>query len=262
MKLHTETFGSGPDVVLVHGWGLHGGIWAPVAERLARSCRVTLVDLPGHGRSPALSAESEVSEGTDVDAVAGTVAGDVSEAVPAGAVWVGWSLGGMVALAAASRNACVGRLVLVGTNPHFVADAGWPGMAPELLAGFAEALAADYQTTLSRFLALQTRGAEGARETLRELRDRVFSRGEPDPRALKAGLRILAEADLRARLAGIALPALVIHGARDTLVPVEVAVRTAKQLGAELAVIEGAGHAPFLSHSEAFSARLEAFIHA
>ncbi|WP_092993270.1 pimeloyl-ACP methyl ester esterase BioH [Thiohalomonas denitrificans] len=254
MKLHTETFGSGPDVVLVHGWGLHGGIWAQVAERLAHSCRVTLVDLPGHGRSPPLSAGSE---GTDVDAVAGAV----SEAVPAGAAWVGWSLGGMVALAAASR-AGVGRLVLVGTNPRFVADAGWPGMAPELLAGFAEALAADYQTTLIRFLALQTRGAEGGRETLRGLRERVFAHGEPDPRALKAGLRILAEADLRTRLAGIALPALVVHGARDTLVPVEAAVRTAERLGAELAVIEGAGHAPFLSHSEAFSARLESFIHA
>ena len=52
MKLYTETLGAGPDLVLLHGWGLHAGVWESTAAELAKSWRVTLVDLPGHGRSP------------------------------------------------------------------------------------------------------------------------------------------------------------------------------------------------------------------
>ncbi len=251
MSLYTEVLGSGPEVVLVHGWGLHGGIWAQTAERLSHSCRVTVVDLPGHGHSEPLPGGEP-----DVNAIAAAVA----EAVPGGAIWVGWSLGGMVALAAAAGN--MGGLVLVGTNPCFTATEQWPGMDPKLLAGFADELAADYRLTLTRFLALQTRGAEGGREALRDLRARLFARGEPDPGALKAGLGILAGTDLRARLSKIAAPSLVVHGARDTLVPCTAAERTAERLGGELAVIEGAGHAPFLSHTDVFVDRLESFIHA
>ena len=248
MSVHTETLGSGPDVVFIHGWGLHGGIWAASAERLARSCRVTVVDLPGHGRSAPLPGEP------DVDALAAAV----GEAVPAGAAWVGWSLGGMVALAAASGN--VGRLILVGTNARFTADPGWPGIDPQLLAGFAGDLSTDYRATLTRFLALQTRGTEGGREVLRDLRARLFAHGEPDPGALKAGLRILAEGDLRVRLPGVGVPAMVIHGERDRLVPQAAAERTASLLGAELSVIHGAGHAPFLSHLDQFNDQLESFL--
>ena len=51
MKLHVETTGSGPDLVLLHGWGLHSGAWDDVLPRLAASATVHTVDLPGHGHS-------------------------------------------------------------------------------------------------------------------------------------------------------------------------------------------------------------------
>ena len=53
MSLYAERLGSGPELVLVHGWGLHGGIWAGLAQRLAQRFRVTVVDLPGHAGSRA-----------------------------------------------------------------------------------------------------------------------------------------------------------------------------------------------------------------
>ena len=49
--MHIETLGHGPDLVLIHGWALHGGVFAPLAERLASRFRLHLVDLPGHGYS-------------------------------------------------------------------------------------------------------------------------------------------------------------------------------------------------------------------
>ncbi|HRA24442.1 MAG TPA: alpha/beta fold hydrolase, partial [Usitatibacteraceae bacterium] len=51
MALHVELAGQGPDLVLLHGWGLHGGVWQGLARELAPAFRLHLVDLPGHGHS-------------------------------------------------------------------------------------------------------------------------------------------------------------------------------------------------------------------
>jgi len=51
MSLHIDSQGSGAALLLIHGWGMHSGMWGQVAEQLARSYRVHRVDLPGHGYS-------------------------------------------------------------------------------------------------------------------------------------------------------------------------------------------------------------------
>ena len=52
MTPYVDIRGDGPDLVLLHGWALHGGMWGPWIDELARHARLHLVDLPGHGRSP------------------------------------------------------------------------------------------------------------------------------------------------------------------------------------------------------------------
>ena len=47
--MHIEAHGSGPDLVLIHGWAMHGGVFAGLLERLGARFRVHVVDLPGHG---------------------------------------------------------------------------------------------------------------------------------------------------------------------------------------------------------------------
>ena len=49
--MHIETLGSGPSLVLLHGWALHGGVFAPLVQRLSDRYTLHLVDLPGHGHS-------------------------------------------------------------------------------------------------------------------------------------------------------------------------------------------------------------------
>ena len=239
MKLYTQTSGTGPDLVLVHGWGLHGGIWDEFAPLLESVFRITRVDLPGHGRS---HWDGRWSLDDWVDAALGSV--------PAPAAWLGWSLGALVATRAALRApGGVTALASIAGSPCFVRRPGWQSaMLPELLETFAAELETDYSRTLSRFLALQVRGSEHSGVVLRLLRSRLLAHGEPVTAALRAGLDILRDTDLRAAVAGIGCPVLLVAGERDTLVPVA-AARAAVALypDARLQVIDGAGHAPFIA---------------
>ena len=48
-ELYVEWSGSGPPLVLLHGWAMHGGLLAPLVPALSARYRVAVVDLPGHG---------------------------------------------------------------------------------------------------------------------------------------------------------------------------------------------------------------------
>jgi len=252
-SLHIKTQGQGPDLVLLHGWGLHGGIWESVLPRLADDFRVTRVDLPGHGLSRAVPMPDVLSE----------VAGAVFASVPEDAVWFGWSLGGLIAQRAAlDAPGRIRGLILANTTPRFITAPDWPdAMPPEQLQEFASGLGQDYKETLQRFLSLQVRGDEAARAALRQLRDALFTRGEPDAASLATGLELLRSSDLRAELARIALPTLVIAGGYDRLTPPGAGAALTQGIpGARLHLIPRSAHAPFLSHAEDFIAAVTGFM--
>ncbi len=248
--LHCQRIGAGPDLVLLHGWGLHAGIWAPLVEALAQRFRLHLYDLPGHGRS------ASVEEFT-LESVCEALVQDVPEQ----AHWLGWSLGGMVALEFAARYPQrVTRLALLASNPKFVIGADWPhALAPEVLDGFAQDLSKDYVTTLQRFVSLVARGALDS-GVLRTLRRALAAAPAPTQTALRGGLAILRDADLRPRVRELRMPVLWLGGARDTLVPIA-ALRavTAMYPHMQLREIEAAGHAPFVSHPQACAQALTEF---
>ena len=244
---------AGAAVVLLHGWGLHGGIWAQVVPALAEHFSVTVPDLPGHGRS------RRPPEFDTLEALAG----EVAAVLDGPATWIGWSLGALVALVAARRYPqAVAKLVLVGATPRFVQAPGWPcAMDPDMLEQFAVELESDYAGTLQRFLSLQIGEGEGEWGTLRSLHAELYRYGEPETAALRSGLQLLKETDLRKDLHAISVPTRVIHGERDKLVPVEAGKYLAAQLPvARFEIIESAGHAPFLSHPSLFLQKLEGFV--
>jgi pimeloyl-[acyl-carrier protein] methyl ester esterase len=176
----------------------------------------------------------------------------------------GWSLGGIIAQHWAAREPeKVQRLILVSSTPCFAARADWAyGMPQETLAQFAAELEKNHAATLRRFLALQVRGSEGERELLVALREKLFSRGEPHLDALRGGLAILRDADLRSVLPQITQPTLVIAGERDKLTPPEASHYLAQSLPhARAVVVAGAAHAPFLSHPEIFIEQVKSFLH-
>lgn len=240
--LHVEVWGHGPALVLVHGWGMHGGIWTSLVPLLTPHFTIHALDLPGHGDSRALSLPADVER----------VAEQLLSQFPRPAIWLGWSLGGIIALAAARRApAQVARLVLIGSTPKFAQSPDWVhGMAPTTLHEFAGGLGRDYRATLLRFLSLQLGGGDDGRKQLRELRGTLFARGEPAGEALRAGLAILEHTDLRAAVQEVQAPTLLIHGGRDRLVPAGASEYLAAHLpNARLLRLEGEGHAPFLSRA-------------
>ncbi len=246
-RLAVELRGQGPDLVLVHGWGMHSGVWDELAAKLENHFTLHLVDLPGHGAS-------RCDGGGDIAAWADAVL----EAVPAGADWAGWSLGGLVALQAGLRApGHMKSLVLLAATPRFVRAADWPcGIDAGVLDLFARQLDEDYEKTLQRFLSLQVRGSEHLSQTLRRLRRRLAS-GRPSAAALRAGLGMLRESDFRTRLATFEPPLRLLLGERDTLVPAAVAGRL-RRFPAHC--IAGAGHAPFVSHPAACAAQLQQWL--
>ncbi|MBS0584193.1 MAG: pimeloyl-ACP methyl ester esterase BioH [Proteobacteria bacterium] len=238
--MHIETVGTGPDLVLIHGWAMHGGIFAPLTPLLAGHFRVHVVDLPGHG----------FSHDDDAPVDARAWAARIADATPRGAIWVGWSMGGLIVLhAALDAPDHVRGLVEIANSPRFVAAADWPhAMAPKVLEGFEAGLEHNYRATVEGFLALELIGSPHPQSMLRDLKARVFERGEPSLRVLVEGLRVLEATDLRARLAELAMPNLWIAGHRDRLIHAA-AMRWAAQQTTHGEFIEiDSGHAPFLSH--------------
>ncbi len=245
---------AGKDLVLLHGWGMHGGVWDGVRPLLEeRGLRVHAVDLPGYGGSAAAAPYALES-----------IAAGLAARFPGPVRVCGWSLGGMVALRwALDFPAGVERLVLVASTPRFVSGEDWPhGMEPRTLRAFADGLAGDYEGTLKRFLSLQARGDDEAREVTRALRSSLFERGRPDDAALQGGLAILRDSDLRNDVASLRCPALVIHGDRDMLTPLPAGRWLSQRVPhGRLAVVAGASHAPFLSHRGEFARLAGEFLH-
>lgn len=255
MKLHSVTTGTGPELVLLHGWGMNRAVWGGLPERLAQHYRVILLELPGHGESEYDPACSSLDHWVEA----------CLDAVPERAFWVGWSLGGQIALrTAVLEPGRVRALAVVAGTPRFVQGEGWShAMLEETLRQFASELQTNHRQTLERFLALQVRGDSEARATLRTLRRDLFARPDPVPAALQAGLDLLLGVDLRRQLPALKCPVLWLLGARDTLVPVAVAGEVAQLLPqVRIEVVPKAAHAPFLSHPEHCVVALREFLEA
>src|SRR5215813_3498525 len=138
-ELYVEVNGNGPDLVLLHGWGLNLRVWDGLVEDLRDRFRLIAVDLPGHGRS----------------------AWTFTRGTPAEQAWLihttltpitnrysllGWSFGAQLALdLAAAMPAQIDKLVLVAATPRFSESGDWPfGMNAAALATMATKLGEDY----------------------------------------------------------------------------------------------------------------------
>ena len=248
VSLRYDRAGSGPLVLLVHGWTCNRTFWDRQVQALRDRFTLVTVDLRGHGES------SHPRTGYTIGALAGDLEHLVRAlGVPRLAV-VGWSMGGLVALELARRlGERVSALGLVCTTAGGLADRksppGHPDRAGEMRAavandfrGFARQLAADF------FL-------KGAESPLHPWA--VAQMQKTPPHVAAAALDAMLAADLRKHLRGLEVPTAVLHGRHDKLLPLADGEALAKGIrGARLVVFEESGHAPFLEEPEAFNKAL------
>ena len=239
--------------MLLHGWAMHGGVFAPLVARLAAGFTLHLVDLPGHGRS----ADSTIA------ARARRLRARRSPRGRRARSWLGWSLGGLVALHAAQQLPdSVRGLAMICASARFVRADDWPqGMDDSVFRGFADALARDYRGTHRSLPA-----ARGAR---------LGSRPRRDPPAAPAGVRLRRTVAASARrgpgrVAG-QRPARRLAGAgnaqpvdRRPARPAGVAagdagLRAGRRGMVSTLRIEGGGHAPFLTHGDEVASAIRQF---
>lgn len=253
MTLAVKSYGSGTPLVMLHGWGMNSGVWGSAVDTLSQHFEVLLVDLPGHGDSSSEAATNQLDDWVDA----------VLEVVPQEAVWLGWSLGGMVAQRAALKSpGRVKALMMVTSTPCFIRQHDWPaGLDKQGLEKFGEKLMGNTQKALLRYLGLQVRGASDERSTLKRLRESIIKSNPPSREALESGLYLLQHADLRDTLGELAMPTSWLFGEKDTLVPALTSIYIEKLLPrATRITIPSGGHAPFLSHPVVSETALEQLV--
>ncbi len=241
--------------MFLHGWGVNSGIWRDYTEQLLSEVpdiAVHLIDLPGYG--------TQVSAECDGDIVA--MARSCLERAPENAIWVGWSLGGMVALQAAllDESAQISALQLICTSPKFVSDGEWAaGVDLEVFQRFADELKADYRRTLSVFLLMQSGKNFGARELAQRAHEAICEYDAPSVLTLQSGIDCLRDADLRGAIPQISVPCQVIAGSLDRVANPEGSAEMARLLNAQFEVLD-AGHAPFLTQPDKTLALMKGLI--
>lgn len=225
-------------VLFSHGAGADHTLWGEQLQILQKEFTVAAIDLNGHGQSPRRAGEGLFSYAQDARAVIAALG------LPT--VLIGHSMGGALALTVAldPPENLVG-LVLVGTGAKL-------RVHPQILALC--------QSDFERALELVVTWAF-ASSALSELRER--SRAQMRRNGPETLLRDFASCDsfdLLNRLCEIKLPTLVVCGAQDSLTPVKYSEYLQKSIaGAQLRLIEHAGHMVMLEQPEAFNQAIEEF---
>lgn len=240
--MRVRVSGSGPAVVLIHGWATSGRILEGVAADLEGAYETHVLDLPGHGAP--VEGRVDLSLDEIIDPVIGYVGG---LSIPP--ILLGWAMGAMVTLKVAA-SAPVRAGICIGT------PSGGPEFGPTF-----EKLASRMPRDWPRYVRSSVDAIVGDRvspEMHQFVRETMLQ--TPLPLARRTLVEVAAH-DPSAWAKASTCPLLFVHGSDDKISPVEVSERLAAAApDGALKVYQGIGHAPFLEDRDRFLTDLKQFL--
>jgi len=254
IEMAYDVEGSGPTVLLLHGFPFNRSMWREQVELLRDRFRVITPDLRGMGET----------SGTDEPATMFEMADDVAalldqleiERVTVG----GLSMGGYVAFAFYRRYPLrVRALILADTRPQGDTDEARENRERQAVRATQEGMETIVEAMLPKLLAPATlSGRESVVERVREMMLRT------DPRGAAAALRGMAlRPDQTYLLPRIIAPTLIMVGSEDQITPPTDARLMHREIrGSRLGIIEGAGHVSNLEEPAEFNQHLRSFLDA
>jgi len=241
VKIHYEVAGSGPALILTHGYSSTGDMWTGQVPVLKDAFTVITWDMRGHGRSDYPEDQAAYSEEATVADMAALL-----DAVGAKTAIVGGlSLGGYMSLAFHRAHPDRTRaLLIIDTGPGYKKDEARDGW------------------NVNAIRRAEKFEAEGLPDTSRSSAEVRLARHRDATGLARAARGMLTQRDARVieSLPDIAVPSIVIVGANDTPFLAASDYMAAKIPGAKKAVIPDAGHSANIDQPEAFNAALLGFL--
>ena len=258
VPLHYEDTGSGPAVVLLHGWTMNSTFWQANTGPLAQDNRVVTVDFRGHGNS------GKTEHGHSLHQYAHDVRALIDHLGLDDVCLVGWSMGTAVILSYVREYGTekLRSVCFVDQSPRFLDAAEWDfplqgGYSITDLAVFTQSVRHARPSVIKPFIAACF-AAEPDQATI----DAIYA--ETTKTHTRSALDVwfdMAYADLRAMLCKVTVPALLVYGEQSKIFPGDLAGWLADQLpNAEVARFADSGHAPFAEEPERFNTVLGGFL--
>jgi pimeloyl-[acyl-carrier protein] methyl ester esterase len=240
-------------LLLIHGWGMSSRCWDPILPNLCDAgLRIVALDHRGCGQS------DKTFDDMSIGAIASDVDRLVSQLGLKRVILNGWSLGGAVAVAAATLlgDRCAGLALTGGATPVYTQKPDFPhGGTAEEVAGTAQAYRdnrIDFLQGLSQVVCAKDVGAN-----VENWFYQLFLQASP---LAGATLAELAHSDQRQELLALDVPVVSIFGSADGFVAPPICRWVGENHPrARNVEFEGVGHAPFIEAREEYLAALLAF---
>ncbi len=252
IEIAYEDVGSGPSVVLLHGYPFNRSMWREQVEVLRHNHRLIVPDLRGHGESAVTPGPATMeSMALDIALLLETL--NISRATIGGL-----SMGGYVALAFYRLFPLrVRSLLLADTRAQADTEEGKQNREQQAEKSLREGMDGIADALLPKLLAPETVAERP--DIVRRLREMIVG---TEPEGAASALRGMAvRKDQTSFLSRIIAPTLILVGSKDGLTPIPDSELMHREIGgSRLQIMEGAGHVSNLERSEEFNSEFIKFL--